>query len=161
MYHWYFFLSSHFLKILRNAFEDEDIDQDGFLNRVEFSRYSCSMIDKIDIIRAISSLGARISSREVDRLFDYMDSQDVNDGALKIAFAISFFNRNSHSSQQRDDLPSSKRNIEDSPRRRRDSEELPTNDAASIVFRKQPHLLEELIKMTLSIQKRGRLHTHH
>lgn len=96
----------------------------------------------------------RLSTREIDRLFDYIDKHDLDDGALKIAFVLTFFNRNF---QEPDNEPVSKRTTSESVPRNRESQELPDNDAASIVFRKQPHLLEELIKMALSVKKQGRL----
>jgi hypothetical protein len=97
--------------------------------------------------RAISSVGS-INSRETERLFEFLDKQDVDDGSLKISFALAFITRNC-----RQKVDNSSNQEIDRPRRDRDRSE---RDAASIVFRKQPHLLEELTKMALSLKKKGR-----
>jgi hypothetical protein len=91
--------------------------------------------------------GTSLNSREIDRLFDYLDRQDLNDGALKISFAISFINR--HSRQRLDDSP-------EKSDRRPEPGEFQEGDVAAIVFRKQPHVLEELSQMAVSLRKKGR-----
>jgi hypothetical protein len=83
-------------------------------------------------------------------LFEFLDKQDVGDGALKISAALTFITRNC---RQKVDV----REIDDGGRsRERRSHDRSERDAASIVFRKQPHLLEELKKMALALKKKGR-----
>ena len=82
-----------------------------------------------------------IIPRDAIRLFEYLDSVSLGDGAVKLSTIISFVNR---STKQKDEPKS--------PR----SQNTSKVDAATITFRKQPHLLEELTQMAHDLTKKGR-----
>jgi hypothetical protein len=92
--------------------------------------------------------GPSLNSREIDKLFDFLDHQELNDGALKISAAVSFLSR--QSLQRPNSSPSRETHLPP------ESREFYDGDAAAVVFRKQPHILEELIQIALSLRKKGR-----
>jgi hypothetical protein len=96
--------------------------------------------------RSMLAIDSTMNARDAGRLFDYLDQQGLGDGLVKFNSIISFI-CTKHISQIEETT---------SPREKSGAR----IDVASIVFRKQPQLFEELTQMALNLQKKGRSFTH-
>lgn len=99
-----------------------------------------------------------LSNRDATKLFDYLDEKGSDDGVLRVGEAVSAIVKSGrrsasrHSRDYDDDKHVSSKGSR-SPRTRRGGS---SEGGAARVFRKQPYLLEELVRAIKKMESRGR-----
>jgi Ca2+-binding EF-hand superfamily protein len=134
---------------LRSALKHEDVDRDGLVRKREFAR-------------AIELIDTSLSSGDISKLFEYLDSADDDDGFVSISSILRLFgggsldheDRRSGDGERNRDHRDRRRSGSRDSRRSRSSER--KSGHARLIFRKQPYLLEDLLSVVKELDARGR-----
>jgi hypothetical protein len=108
-------------------------------------------------------LDRTLSNRDASKLFDYLDERGLDDGSLRVADAVAAIVKSGRRSSSRHshDYDSGRQDSAGGSRRSRSPRDgggggKKGGDGVARMFRKQPYLLEELVRVVKTMEGKGR-----